>query len=70
MAKPGRPLHWFGSLVAPSLRDAEGHFGRALALAVRAANARARLLRGLGDYRAAREAQRAPEPVQPPVVAA
>lgn len=50
---PARPLHWFGSLVPPSLRDAEGHFGRALALAVEAANSQRRLRRGLDGYRAA-----------------
>lgn len=53
VARPGRPLHWFGSLVAPSLRDAEGHFGRALELAVQAANAQARLRRSAESYRSA-----------------
>lgn len=52
VAQPGRPLHWFGSLVAPSLRDAEGHFQRALQLAVEAANAQGRLRRGLEQYQA------------------
>lgn len=47
VAHPSRPLHWFGSLVAPSLRDAEGHFSRALELVVQAANAQAELRRGL-----------------------
>ena len=51
VAKPGRPLHWFGSLVAPSLRDAEGHFGEGLALAVQAANAQRRLLRAIDSQK-------------------
>ncbi|PRW60365.1 coiled-coil domain-containing 115 isoform X1 [Chlorella sorokiniana] len=53
VAHPSRPLHWFGSLVAPSLRDAEGHFCRALELVVQAANAQAALRRGLERQRAA-----------------
>ncbi|KAL4855165.1 hypothetical protein ACK3TF_004159 [Chlorella vulgaris] len=53
VAKPGKPLHWFGSLVAPSLREAEGHFGRALAAAVQAANAQRRLQKGPASYSSA-----------------
>ena len=53
VAKPGRPLHWFGSLVAPSLRDAEGHFGEGLALAVQAANAQRRLHQAMECHKAA-----------------
>lgn len=50
VAPPGRPLAWFGSLVAPSLREAEAHFGEALALAVQAANAQRRLRSGLDGW--------------------
>ncbi|KAI3429668.1 hypothetical protein D9Q98_005753 [Chlorella vulgaris] len=53
VAKPGKPLHWFGSLVAPSLRDAEGHFGRALAAAVQAANTQRKLRKGPASYSSA-----------------
>lgn len=73
VAKPGRPLHWFGSLVAPSLRDAEKQFGGALALAVQAANAQGRLMRATNAYRQAaaqKEAQQqAAAPEQPGVMA-
>lgn len=47
VAPPGRPLSWFGTLVAPSLREAEARFGEALSLAVQAANAQRRLRRGV-----------------------
>ncbi|KAL4418783.1 hypothetical protein ABPG77_001650 [Micractinium sp. CCAP 211/92] len=53
VAPPGRPLSWFGTLVAPSLRQAEAHFGEALALAVQAANAQRRLRQGVDAWRAA-----------------
>ncbi|KAL4421536.1 hypothetical protein ABPG75_010827 [Micractinium tetrahymenae] len=52
VAPPGRPLSWFGSLVAPSLREAEANFSEALALVVQAANAQRRLRRGLGGWQA------------------
>lgn len=53
VAPPGRPLSWFGTLVAPSLREAEAHFGEALVLAVQAANAQRRLRQGVDAWRAA-----------------
>lgn len=53
VAPPGRPLSWFGTLVAPSLRQAEAHFGEALSLAVQAADAQRRLRQGVDAWRAA-----------------
>jgi hypothetical protein len=69
VVKPGRPLHWFGSLVAPSLRDAEGHFGRALGLAVQAANAKRRVQQGVADYVAARSPREQQQSNQAPSAA-
>lgn len=53
VAPPGRPLSWFGTLVAPSLREAEARFGEALSLAVQAANAQRRLRRGVEAWQVA-----------------
>ena len=60
--RPHRPLHWFGSLPPPSLRYAEAHFRRALALAVLAANARRALQRGIDDASALRSDSMTPVP--------
>lgn len=66
MAKPGRPLHWFGSLVAPSLRDAEKQFGSALHVAVQAANAQRRVRLATDAYRTAAAQKEAQLPAAAP----
>ncbi|PSC67559.1 hypothetical protein C2E20_8790 [Micractinium conductrix] len=48
---PGRPLSWFGSLVAPSLREAEAQFSDALSAAVAAANAQRHVRAGADGLR-------------------
>ncbi|KAJ2712591.1 hypothetical protein H4R19_002676 [Coemansia spiralis] len=44
-ADPGDPLLWFGVLVPPALRDAQGHFRAALAQLVRLAQLKTQLAR-------------------------
>lgn len=45
--QPGDPLAWFGTVVPPSLREAQREFTAAVAAAVEAAEARSKLLEAL-----------------------
>eukprot|EP00887_Chlorella_sp_A99_P003949 scaffold11.g3949.t1 len=56
-----RPLHWFGALVSPALREAERHFCAALQLTVEAANVQRELRGQLDAYRSAQAGQVAQE---------
>ncbi|RUS19427.1 hypothetical protein BC937DRAFT_87500 [Endogone sp. FLAS-F59071] len=53
------PLHWFGVLVSPSLRSAQGHFKQILPDVIEQSNARARILQLESRIKELKEEKRA-----------